>query len=258
MILWIESQPIIVIALLGWALCFGLAVLVFVLATVISRTQLAEHLSFVTLAVMTPVGIVLGLLLVFLSSRVWTNVDRANAFVLQEASGVRELVRVADDLPPAVGGAIRGGAKEYLRWVLNDDWPRMMSGHGVLRISVPGLQGVTDALAAFNTNESGQRLMQQAALTAVDKVREARRGRILLSRALIAPSQWLVVFALFVHVLLLIGVMHIRRLVTLAIALGIFSSAFAMCLILLMVNDRPFSYGGLTVEPVGLEDLVLD
>jgi hypothetical protein len=87
-------------------------------------------------------------------------------------------------------------------------------------------------------------------------VREARRGRILLSRYFIASSQWLVVIALFVLMLLLIAAIHIRRLGAMTFALGIFSFAFAVCIVLLMINDRPFSLGGLTVEPVGLEDLL--
>ena len=62
--------------------------------------------------------------------------------------------------------------------------------------------------------------------------------------------------ALFVLMLLQIAAIHIRRPGSMAFALGIFSSAFAICMVLLMINDRPFSSGGLTVEPVGLEDLV--
>ena len=181
MITWIESHSPAVIALLGCGFCLFIAALVFALGSALSSTRLAKHLEFVSPPLVTPLGVILGLLLAFLASRVWTNVDRANAFVAQEASAIRELVRVAEDLPPAVGVKIRSGVGTYLQWVLSEDWPTMMSGHGVLRISVPGLRETNAALAAFDTPESGLRLMQQKAATAVDKVREARRGRILLA-----------------------------------------------------------------------------
>ncbi len=48
---------------------------------------------------------ILGLLLVFLSSRVWTNVDRASIAASQEATAVQELNRVADELPPVVANS---------------------------------------------------------------------------------------------------------------------------------------------------------
>jgi hypothetical protein len=38
-----------------------------------------------------------------------------------------------------------------------------------------------------------------------------------------------------------------------AVALGMFSSAFAICFVLLLVYDRPFRSGGLTVGPVDIE-----
>ena len=169
------------IALLGCGFCLFIAALVFALGSALSSIRLAKHLEFVSPPLVTPLGVILGLLLAFLASRVWTNVDRANAFVAQEASAIRELVRVAETLPPAVGVKIRSGVGTYLQWVLSEDWPTMMSGHGVLRISVPGLRETNAALAAFDTPKSGLRLMQQKAATAVDKVREARRGRILLA-----------------------------------------------------------------------------
>lgn len=256
MITWIESHSLPVIALFGCGFCFAIAALVFVLTVAVSSTRLGKHLDFVAPPLVTPLGVILGLLLAFLAARVWTNVDRANAFVEQEANAIRELVRVADDLPSAIGDEIRGGVRTYLQWVLGEDWPSMMSGNGALRVSLPGIRATNAALAAFDTPRSGLRLMQQKAVAAADKVREARRGRILLSRSFIASSQWTVVLVLFVLMLVQIATIHIRRPGAMAFALGIFSSAFAICLVLLMINDRPFSQGGLTVEPVGLSDLL--
>jgi hypothetical protein len=111
LITWIESHSLPVVAILGGGFVFALAALVFALATAVSSTRLGEHLQFVSPPLVTPLGVILGLLLAFLAARVWTNVDRGNAFVEQEASAIRELVRVADDLPPALGAEIRKGVR---------------------------------------------------------------------------------------------------------------------------------------------------
>jgi hypothetical protein len=207
---------------------------------------------------LTPLGVILGLLLVFLSSRVWTNVDRANMAASQEATEIQELRRLADELPPAVADPIRDGVSAYFKWVQQDDWPGMMSGNGSIGDKLPGLAEAMKALANYNATVSGQRNVQEAALAAIGKVRDARRARILQSRSFIGPGQWLVVLVLQFHMLLLISTIHIKRRVSMAVALWMFSSAFAICFVLLLMYDRPFRSGGLTVGFVGIESPVVE
>ncbi|MFL5255911.1 MAG: hypothetical protein ACJ8AI_24050, partial [Rhodopila sp.] len=95
-----------VIVVVGYMLCFSMATAIFVAGWLLSRTRFANELSFITPSLLTPLGVILGLLLVFLSSRVWTNVDRASVAASQEATAVQEVRRVADELPPVVADAI--------------------------------------------------------------------------------------------------------------------------------------------------------
>jgi hypothetical protein len=253
MIYWLESQPVAVIVIVGYAFCFSVAAVTFMVGTLLARTRFAEDLGSITPSLLTPLGVILGLLLVFLSSRVWTNVDRATAAVRQEATAVQELTRAADELPPTVADPIRNGARAYREWVRQEDWPGMMSGNASLRSRLPGLADATKALADYDATSSGQRDVQQVALAAIERVRDARRGRVLQSRAFIGQGQWLVVVALYIHVLLSIATIHTSRRVSMAIALSFFSSAFAVCFVLLLIYDRPFRSGGLTVAPVEIE-----
>ncbi len=253
MLFWLESQPVAVIVIVGYALCFSIAAVTYMIGRLFARTRFADDLNSITPSLLTPLGVILGLLLVFLSSRVWTNVDRANAAATQEATAVQELSRAADELPPAVADPIRNGAHAYLEWVRQEDWPAMMAGNGSLRSRLPGLADAARALADYNATISGQRDVQQAALAAIEKVRDARRARILQSRSFIGRGQWLVVLALYLHVLLSIATIHTRRRVSMAISLSLFSSAFAICFVLLLVYDRPFRSGGLTVGRVEIE-----
>ena len=107
-------MPVIVV--IGYLLCFAIAATTFIAGWLLSRTKFADDLSFITPSLLTPLGVILGLLLDF-SSRVWANVDRASVAAAQKATAVQELRRVADELPPAVGNSIRDGVRVYLQWV---------------------------------------------------------------------------------------------------------------------------------------------
>ena len=258
MISWLESQSVPVIVLAGYMLCFSMAVAIFIVGSILSRTRFADDLGYITPSLLTPLGVILGLLLVFLSSRVWTNVDRASVAASQEATAVQELARAAGELPPSVRNPIQDGVRVYLEWVEQDDWPSMMSGKGSLRDRLPGIAEAMKALTDYNATVSGERDVQEAALQAIGKVRDARRARILQSQSFIGSGQWLVVLVLYFHVLLLIATIHIKRRVSMAVALWMFSSAFAICFVLLLVYDRPFRAGGLTVERVRIETPVVE
>ena len=75
--LWIEAQATPVITLLAFGVCYFLMAAIFSLAALLSRRAVAQNFKAITPVTLTPLGVVLGLLVVFLASRVWTNLDRA-------------------------------------------------------------------------------------------------------------------------------------------------------------------------------------
>jgi hypothetical protein len=75
--LWIEAQSTPVIALLVFGVCYMLTAAIFCLAAILSRRAVAQDLKAVVPVTLTPLGVILGLVIVFLASRVWMNLDRA-------------------------------------------------------------------------------------------------------------------------------------------------------------------------------------
>jgi hypothetical protein len=258
MILWIESQDTAVIALLIFALCYALAGVIFVVASMISRHRIASDLKVLTPVLLTPLSVIAGLLIAFLASRVWANVDRANAYVAQEAIAISEVVLLVDGLPDATRGPVRAGLQKHLQFIEAEDWPAMLAGKASLNHASPGLTEALKALQAFNASDSGQRVAQEHAVESLESALEARRGRILLSHAVVGLPQWLVIFALDALVLTTLAMVHIDRRVTTAAGMFIFSTAVAASLVLLMINDRPFSAGGLSVQPTALRQIGLE
>jgi hypothetical protein len=257
-LLWLEEQNTFVIALIIFALCYLLAVAMLIIGAVLSTHPIAGKVSATTPAMLTPLGVITGLLIAFLAARVWSTVDRAHAYVAQEASDIREAVLLSESLPADLNAAIRNDIKEYLRFIDQDDWPAMLKGRASLKHRSPGLPKALTRLLSYDPQHAGQTVAQQDIAHAIEQALQARRNRILLSEAAISPPQWIAIILLDVLILLTIAMLHVGRHATTAINLFIFSTAIAVCLVILMINDRPFTSGGNVVGPGPLHEVETD
>ena len=245
------------IVLLVFAICYVLAAIVFFAVKTISRRPIAEQLNATTPVMLTPLAVIAGLI-AFLASRVWSNLDRATTYVAQEASAIRQSVLLSDALPDDTRTAVRTALKQYLRFIETDDWPAMAQDRANLRRIPAGLPDAMKALLSFSPATPEQRVAQERAVIAIEQALEARRYRIVLSQATISPIQWLVIFLLDMLILLTIAFVHLNRPATAVVNLVVFSTAVACCVVLLMVHDRPFAAGGITLQPHALRDVGLD
>jgi hypothetical protein len=73
MLLWIESQNTVIIALLGFGFCYALAAIIFGAAVVLSQRPIAVDLKATSPVMLTPLSVIAALLIAFLASRVWAN-----------------------------------------------------------------------------------------------------------------------------------------------------------------------------------------
>ena len=255
--LWIEAQWTPVIALLVFGVCYMLTAAIVCLAPIFSRRAVAE--AFIAIApVLTPLCIILGLLIGFLAARVWANLDRANQYVGQEAGALRETILLTDALPSDVRTGVRQAVKKHIDFIESKEWPAMASGSANLHSVAVGLAEAMTALLSFTPVQSNQQLAQQRALAAIEQALEARRNRVLLSEAEIAPLQWIVIIGLAVLILVTLAMVLIQERLAMAIAMFIYSTGIAVCLVLLMSYDRPFGTGGFVVQPTVLRDILPD
>lgn len=252
---WIESHHSAVIALILFAFWYGLAaVILFVVATIEQRSALA-HLKPTTPSMLTPLSLVAGLLIAFLAARVWANLDHANAYVANEASALRESVMLSESLPPGVRAEVNNGIADYLTFVYSWEWPLMAKGKANLHDLPPDLPQTIAGLLAFSPLTPGQGIAQKRAVVAIERALAARRSRILLSESAIGSLQWIAVIVLCALVLVTIAMVHVDTPITCAINLFVFATAIAVCLLILMVNDRPYAPGGDRVTPHALHEL---
>jgi hypothetical protein len=249
MLFWIESQSTSVIALIAFGGAYLLATIIFCVAAFLSRLRIAKELELVTPGILSPLGAILGILFAFLALRVWTNLDHAEEYVGHEISALREISMLANSLPPDIKARVREAIGRHLEVVVSEEWPAMAEGRVSLRAYPPHLEEAMNAVLSFAPVGTNQELAQNRALVAIEDAVEFRRYRVGLSRAEIAPIQWTVIAVLSGMILITIAVIHINRKLAMAIALFVFSTAVAVCFVLLLVYDRPFGSGGFTLLP---------
>jgi hypothetical protein len=134
----------------------------------------------------------------------------------------------------------------------------MNRAQATLQLTPVGLTDAMTAILSFTPAQPTQRLAQERALMGIEQAFAARRNRIRLSQVEIAPIQWAVIVVLMTLILLTIAMAHIDNRPAMAATLFIFSTAVAVCLVLLMVYDRPFAAGGFTMAPTALREIMVD
>jgi hypothetical protein len=164
---------------------------------------------------------------------------------------------LSDFLPSDVRTAVRQAVKKHLDFLESKEWPAMASGRANLQSIAVELREAMTAIVSF-TPVQNQQLAQQRALVAIEQALEARRNRVLLSQAEIAPLQWAVIIGLAVLILITLAMVLIEERLAMAITIFIYSRGIAVCLVLLMVYDRPFGVGGFNIQPTVLRDILPD
>jgi hypothetical protein len=257
MLWWLETQDTPVIVLLVFAFCYVLAIIMLIAGAFLSAHPIAGKVNATTPAMLTPLGVITGLVIAFLAARVWANFDHAQAYVVEEATAIRAAALLSDALPAEMRSTVRDDIKQYLGFVHTKDWPAMLNGQSNIRQPPPGLPEALTTVLSLDSRHSGQQTAQRDIASAIQRALQARRNRILLSEAAISLPQWIVILVLDALILLTIAMLHVGRHATTAINLFVFSTAIAACLVILMINDRPFNAGGEMIESAPLHEVML-
>jgi hypothetical protein len=158
MIRWIESQLVLIIALLVFSAAYLSAALVFFLAGSLSRRPIAKALQPVTPSPLSPLGTILDILIAFLAVRVWTNVDRAQESMGREVSALWEV----NFLPAYVKTRVQEAIGKHLDAVASEEWPAMADERISLRSFPLHLEEAMGAILSFSPVGATQQLARIA------------------------------------------------------------------------------------------------
>jgi hypothetical protein len=259
LLLWIESQSYATIALITFGLSYASAAVIFAFSRAVASNRFATALKATTPVMLTPLAVLCALLIAFLASRIWGNYDRAYALVRDEARAIQLALTLGEKLPPKIPTEMRSAIQHYLQFTIDEDWPAMLQGRAKMLATVPGLTDAISTILSFAPTDASQQLTQQRTLIALEQAIDARQNRILLSKAPpIATQQWITIIVLAVLLFLTAAMVHIDQPLAKAMSLFMLSTAIAVCCMLLLINERPFSRGGFFIGPDVLQQIKLN
>ncbi|SAK51620.1 hypothetical protein AWB77_01325 [Caballeronia fortuita] len=217
----------------------------------------ARRLSFTALSpgLLSPIGVIFGLLIAFTAAQVWNDTERANAAVDAEAGALRSVVVLSAMFAPDAQAHLRKLVRDYIEYTVGTEWPMMAQGAVTLKISPPTLNEALQFALALPASTTGQQTAQRQLAVSLEQALEARRQRILVSRSEVSGVKWLCLSFLAVCLVFAIALVHGENRLASAIATVLFCASLATTMLLILSHDRPFS-GDIAVKPDPLLQVV--
>jgi uncharacterized integral membrane protein len=190
---------------------------------------------------LTPLAVVFGLIVAFLSAQVWSDAERANAAVTREASALGTMVLLGTPFPSETQAQMRALVRRHIQDAIGEEWPAMARQQTTLAMITAADTSALEFVLALRPQTEAQTAAQREMISALRNAVDARRDRIIVSRSKINWVKWAVVFLLAFLILVTIAIVHSDNRATAVLAMGLFSVATGACILLIASHNRPFT-----------------
>jgi hypothetical protein len=245
---WLHNLSLKWMALVIFAIVYLAAGAIFAIIMLLAKGERAHIFKRVSPGLLSPLGTVFGLLVVFSIFQVWGDFDRARMAVDREASAVRTVVLLATSFPGEPETQIRNLVRRHIDEAVGAEWPAMAKRAASLKVAAPALSDLLHVALSLTPQSQGQIVAQRQIVTELENAMDARRERINLSRSSVNWVKWTCMFAQAVCALVAIAMVQSDNRAAAAIAMAIFATGVAVSGLLIASHDRPFS-GEIRVQP---------
>lgn len=245
---WIHALPLGRMAVLVFGGTYLVTAGIYLLVTALATGDRARAFKGVSPGLLPPLGIIFGLLVAFVAAQVWADLDRASAAVNREASALRAVDLLSSTFPGEPERQLRALITRQIEEARDVEWPAMARRRASLTMIPTPLAEALRTTVALPATGSGQLAAQREIVTALENALDARRQRILVSRTEVNGLKWTALVLQAICTLLAIAMVHSDNRVTAVLALALFSTAVAVCVLLILAHDRPFT-GQVAVRP---------
>ena len=187
------------------------------------------------------VAVLFGLFAAFLANDVQHQNAEVKSAVFREADGVRTLLRLAEALGDA-GRPLKLATVGYAQAVLNNEWPAMQQPGGTAEF-LGASRNLALAVLAPDLVAVVPTAVHQTILDGMVEIRQARRDRLSLLAGESGSMSWLAMLILGVLTQVAVAVVQLDQLRPQALALFVFTSAFAATVVLIGLSEARFSRG---------------
>jgi hypothetical protein len=244
---WLAGASLALLTAMVFLAVFLAAAVVLAVLYLLRRAGHVSALGPLSPGLLSPLGLIFGLLVGFLVADVWADRDQAAGAVSQEASALRDIDLLSSAFPaqqPQIRELLRGQIDEYV----TTEWPDMADGQATLTLAPALLVQAQAVVLTLPVQSDGQRVAQDRLETSIDRALEARRSRLVLSASAIDPLRLTALYIVAVTTLAATACIQIERLRRAAVALGLLAVAMSIALTLLVAQGAPFT-GYYAIDP---------
>src|SRR5262249_29506292 len=202
-------------------------------------------------SMLSPMGTLFALFVVFTAAQVWNDNDRATAAVAQEASALRGVLILATAFPGDLRGQLETLIHAHVEEAANKEWPMMSRQTATLEIAPRNLVQAVQLTLALTPSSPGQGIAQREMTVALESALDARRQRILISHSSVSLLKWACLVIQAICVLIAIALSHGDKRAAGFVAMGLFATGAGACFLLIGAYDRPF-IGQFSIPPTPL------
>jgi len=244
---WLHNLPLTWMAVLFFG-CGYLTVAVIYAVVVEFPTSLLVRARAFTGSMLSPLGTLFALFVVFTAAQVWNDNDRAITAVAQEAGALRNALILATAFPKEPQSRLATLIRSHIEEVATREWPMMARQTATLEIAPRNLVEALQLTLALTPGSQGQGIAQREMTVALESALDARRQRILVSHSSVSLVKWACVTIQTICVLIAIALSHGDKRAAALVAMGLFATGAATCYLLIDAYDRPFT-GQLSIRP---------
>ena len=212
-----------------------------------TRPRVAARLSTLgSILVLEVVGILFSLNLAFLCNEIWQNREAAGAAIARESEALRNLGRIAANIPDRGGMPVLAAARQYADAAIRIDFPNAPAAQAAQpakheNSSLPALIVLSDTLLDGKTLEKMHSAIQPLALAQLATIRDKRLERVALSDFEADRVKWLSLLFLQMMTLVALFLAHAQNARAILVATLIFLLSVNPFVAVLYMSQSPFA-----------------
>jgi Protein of unknown function (DUF4239) len=141
-------------------------------------------------SMLSPMGTLFALFVVFTAAQVWSDNDHANAAVDREASALREVLILATAFPAESRSQVEALVYHHIEEAATKVWPMMAHRSVALENAPHNLVEALHVTLGLTPSSLGQGIAQREMALALESALDARRQRVLVSHSEVGFVKW--------------------------------------------------------------------
>jgi hypothetical protein len=243
------------LTLVGGCYVLG-AILLSLIGLVIVRRLVSHHVlaahndvaGFIYATIAVTYAVILG----FVTITAWEQFDQARNNADHEANVVADLYRLAEWFPEADRGQIQTALVTYADSVVDDEWDAMNQRTAPSAETDTALNQLWDLYGLLEPGQDGQSIAFADSIDRLQELGNARRMRLLESKAGIPGIMWLGLIAGGAVTVMFAYSFGVARRESHAVMLATLSASIALLLFMISTLNYAF-HGDVRVQPDGME-----